>query len=634
MPRLNATQSQSYMIGSSNSNGDKGSSDLPRFERPALKQAKSALAYSSVTATSPRVPTKSSYSMSEAGTRATGGGGLGFFRGRNSGLDLPLTTSQATRSHSPSSRSNGNDHGQHNANSGITASGGKSRNKVRAAVPGREGVLPDWSRTTPSPTASFNSNSYNNVASPRIRTNSHDVFATQNQRTMSSSLRDHVESGLNRSGVDYDSEEERYPRRSSTDSALNQHQLQHDQQLSVIESQSIGALRQRKPVEGEYQYLPTASSSGRARQPNRATSGSSAASNGGPPEDSPYRLKAGNRHRPMRLDSKSLRTALVKWNLTNVLQTAVFLLVSFLIYDSHHKANLIATRLKDFKSEEAMLFLHLHRIEQQSIQLHEAMQRLDTSHEEEDGSDNKKGEINGANVNEGEYLNDSRHARHNHLGTPNIDSALIQKQTQQLMQMEEELSHEVRTLQTRIQHSAVRSIVHEYGEGPVQVIWEVVVDGVTSKISILLWHDTPHAAWTWLEQISRKLWDGAEIHLENNRIMNVGSVHKEVIDESRLDFIERSQQRHEAWTVGLAEPALGSGAGGLQVFINLQDNSDFSKHNVCVGKVFDGFDVLHKLVEQSRQIQEAANGVQVPSPITIRTARASHLTNRETKGLI
>jgi cyclophilin family peptidyl-prolyl cis-trans isomerase len=266
---------------------------------------------------------------------------------------------------------------------------------------------------------------------------------------------------------------------------------------------------------------------------------------------------------------------------------------------------------------------------------------LDTAYQQDDGDGNKKGEINGGNNNdmnnrngEGEYLNDSRHSRHNHLGTPSIDSALIQKQTQQLMQMEEELSHEVRTLQTRIQHSAVRSIVHEYGEGPVQVIWEVVADGVTSKISILLWHDTPHAAWTWLEQISRKLWDGAQIHLENNRIMNVGSVHKEVAEESRLDFIERSQQRHEAWTVGLAEPALGSGAGGLQVFINLQDNTEFSKHNVCVGKVFDGFDVLHKLVEQSRQNQQAAGGVLAPSPITIRTARASHLTNRETKGLI
>ena len=77
------------------------------------------------------------------------------------------------------------------------------------------------------------------------------------------------------------------------------------------------------------------------------------------------------------------------------------------------------------------------------------------------------------------------------------------------------------------------------------------------------------------------------------------------------DHNHQSQQRHEAWTVGLAEPTLhGSTGGGLQVFINLQDNTEFSKHNVCIGKVFDGFDVLHKMVEQSRQMQQAAGGGQ------------------------
>jgi len=69
--------------------------------------------------------------------------------------------------------------------------------------------------------------------------------------------------------------------------------------------------------------------------------------------------------------------------------------------------------------------------------------------------------------------------------------------------------------------------------------------------------------------------------------------------------------------------------GGLELFINLQDNTEFSKHDVCVGKVFDGFDVLHKIVKQSRELQQAGG-----KAITIRTARASHLTNRETKGLI
>jgi hypothetical protein len=76
-----------------------------------------------------------------------------------------------------------------------------------------------------------------------------------------------------------------------------------------------------------------------------------------------------------------------------------------------------------------------------------------------------------------------------------------------------ELNHEVRTLQARIQQSARNHTIQESGEGPVQAILEMDF-GTTNvepdRISILLWHDTPHAAWTWLEQIGRQVWDGAE----------------------------------------------------------------------------------------------------------------------------
>ena len=630
MPRLNATQGQSYVIGGSSS-GDKGASDLPRFERPALKQARSA--YSS---TSPRPKSSSSIALETAGH------GRGFF-GRNknnsSSDALPLTSSST----SPTSAGNNTSN----------AAAGSIRSKMRAAVSGRDSgrdALPDWSRSAPSPSNSFNT---------RQRTHSDAHLNMKSpQHTMSASLQH---------DRDYDSNDEdtRFPRRSSDTISLNHqhhhlptsssssshlHHLphhaassitssHHDQQMSIMETQqSSGSttngsrvLRQRKP---DYPPSPhgsvAMSTPGRQRHPNRASSGSSI------PEDSPYRPH-GNSSRSNRshwMVFHKLRATcgnIRGWNIGHFLQVTVGLLVTFLLYDSHHKANLIAQRLKEFKSEEAMVFLHLHRIEQQSIQLHESLQDLDPSQLQNHGGGGGGKKVN--NNEGGEYLTENNHNnKHLNNPTPHIDSALIQKQTQQLLQMEEELSHEVRTLQTRIQHSAVRSIVHEYGEGPVQVILEVVVDGQTSKISILLWHDTPHAAWTWLEQISQRLWDGAVIHLENNRIMNVASTREETAG-ARLDFVERSQQRHEAWTVGLVESSSvggsGQGVGGLELFINLQDNTDFSKHDVCVGKVFDGFDVLHKIVDESRELQQAGG-----QAITIRTARASHLTNRETKGLI
>jgi len=474
---------------------------------------------------------------------------------------------------------------------------------MKAALSGRETALPDWSRpAAPSPS--------NSSSAPRNRTYSEtNNSQSMPQHTMSLSARDYESAEDDGTG---------YSSRHSSDTG--------GAHLTELENGSGGGggggsqlLRQRRadyPASPAGHVMTGTLSGSRNRHPSRAASSGSNIL-----EESPYRPHSNSRSNSFHTLSNlhwillhKLRYSLSNiraWNIGHFLQVTVGLLVMFLLYDSHHKANLIAERLKDFKSEEAMVFLHLHRIEQQSIQLHESLQDFDPSLLQQQNSDGKYS--SGRN-------------------SPHIDSALIQKQTQQLLQMEEELSHEVRTLQTRIQHSAVRSIVHEFGEGPVQVTLEVEVDNELSKISVLLWHDTPHAAWTWLEQISQRLWDGAVVHLENNRVLNVASTREETAG-TKLDFVERSQQRHEAWTVGLVESSAlegsGKGVGGLELFINLQDNTEFSKHDVCVGKVFDGFDVLHKIVKQSRELQQAGG-----KAITIRTARASHLTNRETKGLI
>lgn len=161
----------------------------------------------------------------------------------------------------------------------------------------------------------------------------------------------------------------------------------------------------------------------------------------------------------------------------------------------------------------------------------------------------------------------------------------------------------------KLQHSAVRSIVTKYGEGPIQVVWEVVVDGTPNQITIVLWHDAPYAAWTWLEQISNRQWDGAQLFLENNhRVMGVETIHAR---NGRLEFLERSHQGHEAWTVGLSST--------LQVFINLQDNTVIHKDAVCIGRVVEGFDVLHKIAENMLQRRGQA--------FTIQKVQASHYNN-------
>ena len=311
--------------------------------------------------------------------------------------------------------------------------------------------------------------------------------------------------------------------------------------------------------------------------------------------DSPYRSRGRSGRREAWISLQKLG----RMKLGHILQVVIVFAVTALVWESHHKALFAAQQLSQFKEEESLLLLHLQKIEQQSIQLHENLSRLAQSGVKASANDNgekKRGE--------------------------DVDFDLIHKQTQQLYQMEEELNHEVRTLQTRIQQSARNHIVNEFGEGPVQVILEVDFGGDNNgpdRISILLWHDTPHAAWTWLEQIGRNVWDGAHFDWQQGHIIDA-LPEKADPGGGKIEFVEQSQHGHDAWTVGLRE----SETGVLGMYVNLQDNTSLHKHETCVGKVVDGFDALQRLLEVARSQRDGAKSV-----ITVKKASATHVTKKE-----
>ena len=347
--------------------------------------------------------------------------------------------------------------------------------------------------------------------------------------------------------------------------------------------------------------------------------------------------------------------------LGHVLQVVIILAVIALVYESHHKALFATQQLTQFKDEESLLLLHLQKIEQQSIQLHENLGRL--ARVGIGGGNNAAGANNHQNgdAHGGDELAAAASGGGAIDGgvTKNVDFDLIHKQTQQLYQMEEELSHEVKTLQTRIQLSARNHIIQEFGEGPVQVVLELdfgdpMANAKSNRISILLWHDTPHAAWTWLEQIGDNVWDGAEFKWQKGNIIDAvvpaHNKHNRVVGDHRekdgtIEFVEQSQHAHQAWTVGVRDNAHansggasgGGGASGasMGMYINLQDNSELHKHETCVGKVIDGFDALQKLLEAARnngsseQQQDNNNNINASSNIVIRKATAMHYVNKK-----
>jgi len=328
---------------------------------------------------------------------------------------------------------------------------------------------------------------------------------------------------------------------------------------------------------------------------------------------------------------------LSRMKLGHLLQVVIVLAVIALVYESHHKALFATQQLTQFKDEESLLLLHLQKIEQQSIQLHENLSRLALVGIGGGNSGGNNDENGGDKHSAGEEVADGGNSG----GGREVDFDLIHKQTQQLYQMEQELSHEVETLQKRIKLSARNHIIQEFGEGPVQVILELdfgdaIANAGPHRISIFLWPDTPHAAWTLLEQIGNNVWDGAEFKWQQGNTIDAVPP-KDRVDPERdgkIEFVERSQHAHQAWTVGVREQpnnVNGSGRGSMAIYINLQDNSQLHKHETCVGKVIDGFDALQKLLESSRNNgnSEQQDESLSPSPISIRKATAMHYVTKK-----
>jgi len=275
------------------------------------------------------------------------------------------------------------------------------------------------------------------------------------------------------------------------------------------------------------------------------------------------------------------------------LQIFVIIAITFLVFDSYKKAMVTSERLELFQEHEGRMMLHLQRIEQHSKHLHESMISLSDVADMVTNAD----------------------SRTTFQGKP-VDSNLIRVQAQQLHEMEEELDHELQALQTKMQNVARSGIVRTYGEGPVQVTLDLNFPGNSKDpgnhnvITILLWYDTPHAAWTWLQQIRRGEWNGAPFTTIKSGAIDSTPM---IANTGSLDFVEKSQKAHEAWTVGLSDHG-----NSLGLFINLQDNSATRKHDVCVGKVIDGFDALQRLVDVTR-------AGKMRRSVTINRASATHL---------
>lgn len=282
-----------------------------------------------------------------------------------------------------------------------------------------------------------------------------------------------------------------------------------------------------------------------------------------------------------------------------------------------------------------MLMMHLQRLEQQALQLHDHIgllvdrtnnnnnnnvpqQQQEQQQQAGDGTSKKNGDHDDTSK-----KNSLRNQHH-------MDSELIRVQKQQLQQMEEEVSIELRTLQSKLQQSARESIIENYGEGPLQLDIEFdlrgEMDNANKRLSIILWYETPYAAWHLIKQVREGLWTGAKFRFGKgySLMATPNSTPKDIEDQTKLEFLEKSSKTHEAMTLGLAN----GDHGGLSMFINLQDNTAYHKYDACIGKVIDGFDALQQAVNAARK------GKRSHDMVSIKSITASHLSKSQTAGLL
>ena len=321
-----------------------------------------------------------------------------------------------------------------------------------------------------------------------------------------------------------------------------------------------------------------------------------------------------------------------------LMQIFIVIAIIVVIVESHFRANNAAKTLLHFKEEESLLLLKLQKVERHSLQLHETIsKRLRRAGIiNEDGS-NSSGSDSGEEDSNNE---------------PTLQQHPLTAQTTELKSMTQQLNKQTEELQWHLQDTAVQKIIEEYGEGPVKVVLEIDFPeeilsnkkgspssssytpnaskqrnsnfDSSNHLSIVLWPDTPHAGWTWLEQIGRHVWDGTVLNWSiDTPVLEMTPPRPDPLGRGHLDFIESEHNAdtvHGAWTVGLREH---TETGQLQMFLNMQDNGEYHQHEVCVGKLLDGFEALQRIVEATR-----LEGHDV-STIRIKKAHAVHVTKRE-----
>ena len=253
------------------------------------------------------------------------------------------------------------------------------------------------------------------------------------------------------------------------------------------------------------------------------------------------------------------------WTLGHLAQTMVVMTIFYLVFDAHTKVSQASLRLEHYRNEETILVNQMDRIEGRALQLQQQLKRLREDTMALPGS-------NGAST--------------------TAEAIQLHKDIAAVKRSHLDVDKEVNALQEFLQKDARQEIAERYGPGSLHVNMELGISSGNEgpkSITIELFDETPHANWVWLQQILQGDWKDATFIWHPAHMM-LATPSKAM--STKLEFVEKSIHKHQAWTVGLTPSENGS----YNFYVNLLDNSYVHDGDVCLGKIVGGFNVLQQLM--------------------------------------
>ena len=215
-------------------------------------------------------------------------------------------------------------------------------------------------------------------------------------------------------------------------------------------------------------------------------------------------------------------------------------------------------------------------------------------------------------------------------GYPNLEN-----ERQSLKATHEQLTEDRETLQRNIQLMSKTALLEKFGSGPHRLEMHIRFNSDLGRddsgdivIEMAPVDELPHSVYWFLEQVSRKLFNGFSFHRNPGHVLSVGPVNnflstdlrgrQERFREEGFDSILFQEYSHEfphnSYTLGYAGQP-----GGPNFYISIRDNTiihgpggqeDVAEAETCFAKVIDGFDIVDRISELPT---EGGNLIDIPA---------------------